>query len=363
MNKYFSIISLSFLLFISVTACRSGEGGTNIDEFDRKAMLNDYASKVIVPAYQELLSSAEGLKVAKNDFMVSNSQLDLERIQAQWVSTLLAWQYASAFNFGPAGEQALRKGLIEEIATFPVDTTTLEAYIDVNDLSLNNFDRDTRGLYAIEYLLYNNDNGELRQSDIRRNYLNAIINQLVERILLIRNQWITTYPAEFVANDGTDAGSSTSLLYNEFVRSFESIKNFKLGLPLGKRPGQTAPAPELAEAYYSGQTFPALFVHINAINDLYYGRSRTESGIGLRDYLKSVVGGPELIAQSDAQWEKVTAALNAIPTDRPLTELIQTDYVLLENLHTELQKQTRFFKSDMSSLLGIAITYSSGDGD
>mgnify|MGYP007059449494 CR=1 FL=1 len=46
-----------------------------------------------------------------------------------------------------------------------------------------------------------------------------------------------------------------------------------------------------------------------------------------------------------------------------MSELITTDAGRLENLHTEMQKLTRFFKSELSSLLGISITYSSGDGD
>jgi hypothetical protein len=42
---------------------------------------------------------------------------------------------------------------------------------------------------------------------------------------------------------------------------------------------------------------------------------------------------------------------------------VQSAPTAATNFHTELQKHTRFFKSDMSSLLGLAITFSSGDGD
>jgi hypothetical protein len=42
---------------------------------------------------------------------------------------------------------------------------------------------------------------------------------------------------------------------------------------------------------------------------------------------------------------------------------IQTSPQALIDIHTELQKNTKNFKSEMSSLLGIAITYASGDGD
>jgi len=42
--------------------------------------------------------------------------------------------------------------------------------------------------------------------------------------------------------------------------------------------------------------------------------------------------------------------------------MLQND-LNIEALYHELQIHTRYFKSDMSSLLGITITYSSGDGD
>jgi hypothetical protein len=35
----------------------------------------------------------------------------------------------------------------------------------------------------------------------------------------------------------------------------------------------------------------------------------------------------------------------------------------LEQIFLEMTKHTRFIKSEMSSLLGISITYASGDGD
>lgn len=76
-----------------------------------------------------------------------------------------------------------------------------------------------------------------------------------------------------------------------------------------------------------------------------------------------MAGGSELIALTEAQWSKVEDALNAVPTDQPFSVLVANEHPAVDALHTELQKHTRFFKSDMSSLLGIAITFSSGDGD
>ena len=131
---------------------------------------------------------------------------------------------------------------------------------------MNNFDRDTRGFPALEYLFFKNS-GLLLSDAGRRSYAEAVVNHLEARVQDVETAW-NAYRSDFVNNDGTDVGSSTSQLYNEFVRSFESIKNFKVGLPAGKRPGQTMAAPELAEGYYSGLSREFLKQHIAAIEAL-----------------------------------------------------------------------------------------------
>jgi hypothetical protein len=70
-----------------------------------------------------------------------------------------------------------------------------------------------------------------------------------------------------------------------------------------------------------------------------------------------------LVTATEAQWLQVKIALSLVPSNLPLSQLMQAGDLNVDALHTELQKQTRFFKSDMSSLLGIAVTFSSGDGD
>jgi len=43
--------------------------------------------------------------------------------------------------------------------------------------------------------------------------------------------------------------------------------------------------------------------------------------------------------------------------------MINQKMPILLDVFTELSKHTHFLKSDMSSLLGISITYTSNDGD
>jgi hypothetical protein len=181
----------------------------------------------------------------------------------------------------------------------------------------------------------------------------------------VADAWNGNYKSQFLNANGTESGSSTSTFYNEFVKSFEALKNFKVGLPLGKRPGQTNVMPELVEARYSGKSLEFLKLHIQNLDQIWKGKPYNSDvdGVGFKEYLESVEGGRELIILSESQMMNVTKAVNEIPTTARFSELLTAEPFKIETLHTELQKQTRFFKSDMSSVLGIAITYSSGDGD
>ena len=197
----------------------------------------------------------------------------------------------------------------------------------------------------------------------RKNYLLAITQDVQKRVIACRNTW-NTYKTDFIARNGTDAGSSISELYNEFVKSFESIKNYKLGIPLGNRAGQTKPEPATVEAYYSGSGFSMLTYHWQTIVRVWNGQTRHGyDGIGFKEYIESTVGGKELSASIVQHIGDVEKSLQHYPSDMILSDAVINQQAKVNDIFTELQKITRFFKSDMSSLLGISITYSSGDGD
>lgn len=365
-----TLLPLFFALCASLFFACGDKDGNSEPNFDRSAMLRNYADNLIKPAYNDLSTEIAILKTAINAFVANPSVSTLNASQEAWLKTYKTWLYASAYNFGPAGPEGLDKRLSIEIATFPASSEGIETAISNGTTSVDLFNRDTRGFFGVEYLLFdlNEDNASIvskfEASQDRKTYLINIINDIQTRVKTVSDAWNGTYFNEFVNNTGTDAGSSTSQLYNNFVLSFETIKNVKIELPLGKRPGQETIAPQLVEAYYSGESLEMMKIHLATIEAIYYGTSKTgTTGIGFKDYLETVEGGPELITSTATQLTNVKNALQAIPLTPSLSEQIQNNPQPIEEFRVELQKHTRFFKSEMSSKLGISITYSSGDGD
>lgn len=359
--------AIGFIVLVSALAgCRKDDTAPTAP-FDRRAMLVNYGQDFILPTLAVANGQVEQLHLSVMTFAEAPSEATLAEARAQWENAYLAFMRVNSFNFGPGGEAGLSKSITEEVATWPANTALIEANIAAGNSGLNDFNRDNRGFHALDYLLFADDAATTVAAFAdanRRAYLTAVSNRMANQMSAFNTAWNNGYLSEFINNTGTDVGSSTSQLYNEFVKSFEALKNFKVALPLGLRAGQTQAEPQLVEARYSALSLACLRTHFATLVDLWYGRNFAGTdGIGWREYIASVDGGDALIASTEAQLAQIEAALAAIPDSPALEDQIESNFDALNDLHTLLQQHTRFFKSDMSSLLGITITFSSGDGD
>lgn len=365
MNKADKFTLLAFTIVgLAIGACNKQQKQEGNSNFNRAAMLQNYSANIIIPSFKLATDHAQKLQTQVLAFHANPQKEQFGQILNQWQDLAIAWQNCNAFNFGPAAESGIKKSLTEEIATFPVNETKILSYINKADTSFANFDRDSRGLYAIEFLLFgSNQDSAFRylQTDAnRRTYLLAIINHFTAMISEVSLAW-QDYQTLFNSNTGTDIGSSVSLLYNEFLKSFEACKNYKFGIPLGRRPGQTTPLPASVEGYYSKLSTKLAQTHWNQIRNIWEGRGTTD-GLGFKEYLQTVTGGENLVNLTMQQEANIQQLMNGLP-DQGLDITINNNFNQVDAIHTEMQKNTRFYKSDLSSLIGIAITYSSGDGD
>ncbi|NJL14032.1 MAG: imelysin family protein [Microscillaceae bacterium] len=366
MKKY-TLYLLFFLGLLMPMACGDSTNPIATD-FDRASMLNHLANTVIMPRLQSWYNHVETLAEKVLDFEQNPNETTLVAAQTAWQSVARSWQKVSGFGFGP-GELSL--GAIDQtLGTFPVNEAAIENAIQAQNFSLDNFQRDVRGIFALEYLLFDPTGGnqavlalyQAQEAEHRRAYLVAVMDNLQSNAETVWQGW-ASYKATFISNDGTSAGSSVALLFNEFSRNYEGLKNFKVGLPAGKRPGQIQIEPEKVEAYYSQMSRELLLLQFEALVAFWEGKGESgENGASFKAYLLSVAGGPELITATEAQIALVRQALQSLPSGS-FSAALENNLSQVENLHTELQKLTRFFKSDMASLLGIAITFDSGDGD
>lgn len=364
-----SLIVASLAVCFMVCLFAGCDGSEESKGYDRGPLLTNYADNLIIPAYADLKSKTDQLASSADAFVADVTIEKLTALQEAWYNTYRSWQSANAYNFGPAGEAGLKKSLVQEIGTWPASALKIENAISAGTWDINDFNRDARGFLAIEYLIFSptNDHAAILDqfaSAQRKSYLSALTDDVQADVASVHNAWTTGFRGNFIANDGTDVGSSVSGLYNEFVKSYESIKNYKVGIPAGQRPGQIETEPELLETYYSGKSVEMIKAHIDAIEDIWYGRTKDGSdGIGFREYLEASEGGPALITSTEAHLAAIHDVLDPMSDTPRASEQLVSDPSEFVDLHNVLQQGLHYFKGDMASILGITITYASGDGD
>ncbi len=333
-------------------------------------MLTAMADRYVLPVFSDLHLRALQVATASQQIQQRGAVTEEEVVALREIvgRLMLSWQRVYTFDFGPADGPF--GSMVMNVGTFPVNTSALEAFVAAADTSFQNFQRDTRGLCALDYLLFAESAANTAvklsgsQAAHRRNYLCAVANTIVREVQVVYTAWQGSYRAQFVSRAGTDAGSSVSLVFNTLNIGFEVLKNYKLGLPLGKRVGQTGPEPTRVEFYYNGASIETMRAQFAACVDVWRGLAADGSSYpSFKAYLATVANGSRLIADTEEQIAKVQAQFDAVGTTVPLSTLVVDNPAAVEPLFVELQKLTRFWKSEMSSLLGISITYSSGDGD
>jgi predicted lipoprotein len=190
------------------------------------------------------------------------------------------------------------------------------------------------------------------------------MQDMSDKINNVLQNWNSAYRTTFINSLGTDVGSSIGFLVNQINYELDYLKNAKIGIPLGKKTLGT-PMPSNCEAYYGGQSVEYALKTLQAIENLYLGRSAAGiNGKGFDDYLNHLnikYGETTLDAAIQAQFGVAKSKLSAI--QNPLSEKVNTNAAVVDAAYTELVKLLVLLKTDMPSNLGVVITYQDGDGD
>ncbi|TAF74831.1 MAG: hypothetical protein EAZ53_07170 [Bacteroidetes bacterium] len=366
MKSYFNVVfAFSVLLFIS--CCTKKEDTTKPEETNiSKLFVENQYDNIIIPAFADLKSNTDVLAIRINNFANNPTQSSLDSAQIAYENAAIAFQYVAPLNFGPSEDGIT--GLKENVNTFPVNTTDIETFITNNNFSLNDFRRECRGLGAIDYLLHTitgSDAAVLAKygagSDNRKNYLKAVANKIKSQVDAANDKWVA-YRTTFTSDLSTNASSSITKLFNAMLIAHEDIKNYKLALPLGLRAGQTSTQPTQVEAYYSGISMKLIEHNIKAVENVWQCKSKSGTkGKGFDEKLL-VINKKDLIANIQNQFNAIYSAYQKVETGR-FSDLIANNATNSTALLSNVSALTRFIKSDLSSALGLTISYTSNDGD
>jgi hypothetical protein len=367
MKKRFWIL----LIGLAFAACDKEEdpGEVNQDNFDRAAMLANWADNMIIPAYEAYDAELATLSVAKDEFLANTTETNLLSLRESWLDAYIAWQKVSMFEIGKAEQVSLR----DYTNVYPTDAGKIEEYLTGNDYNLTlPSTRSQQGFPALDYLL----NGaaetdaeivaRFNDSQAMKDYLDVLVVRLTDLTGQVLEDWKNGYRETFVGSDGSQASSSVNKLVNDFLFYYEkALRAGKVGIPAGVF--SNTPLSDRVEAFYKKDVSKMLFeAAFEAVADFFNGRHFNGTGAGesLASYLNfvnAVSGGEQLSALINAQFGQTRKAAEALGDN--FYEAVEMDNLSMLKLFDALQANVVLMKVDMFQALNIKVDFVDADGD
>lgn len=336
--------------------------------YDREAMLGAIADSVIVPAHRTFVAEARALTETVEAFTTAPDSSTLQAVREQWLATELAWKGVEMFEFeglllvhNSIEKRPPRVEFIERT----VGEIAAGEYETVNADLVDGLGSTTKGLAAIEYLVYPSPDHEAPvleafESEARSAFLHALTANVARKAEELLAFWIPdgeNYAQTFRENatEGADIRGSISMLANNLIELYEMNMQTRLGIPMG-RMTDGEPRPTEVEAPLSGTSLQLMEASLESV--------RATFAAGLDDYLDYLhpgSGAEPLAGQIHSQFDVVFEALSQI--DPPLRETVVRDPESVRAAYEQMRTLLVLVKTDMAAQLGITVTFSDADGD
>jgi len=368
--KRLLLFSLTVLFLWSCSD--SSTSGLNEDDFDREAILINWADNIILPAFNDFSSSTESLQTAAQQFSDDPTQQTLDNMRGEWLESYKTWQHVSMFEMGQAMDLRYR----DNLNIYPTDTEEItdniqEGAYNLELPSLNN----SQGFPALDYLLFGLGESDEAILTFYTTHENAAayktyVTDLATRINTLTDSvyedWTTGFRDEFVSNTGNGANSSLDMMVNDYIFHYEkNLRAGKIGIPAGVFSG--TPLDGHVEGYYSEIYSKSLLLEsIDAAQNFFNGKhfGSETTGESLRSYLQyldTMKDGSSLANLIDSQFEE--ARLEAQDLNNDLSAQVESDNSKMLSAYEALQRNVVYLKVDMLQALNINVDYVDADGD
>ncbi len=371
-------------------------------EFERRALLDSYAQRVALPALRDFSADAAALETATAALATSTANgtattVETDAARAAWRTAIESWQAIEVMQVGPTGSPGMvmgGEGYRDEIYSWPtinpcrVDQETVSGDFQNPDFFVVEL-VNTRGLAAIEYLLFDADqtnacaaavdinaqgtwNALVASGDLaerRSAYAAAAAAAVADRATELQTAWEPSggdFAGELsnaglegsIFSDAQDAINDVfaGLFYVEL-----RVKDRKLAAPAGISPDcEDDVCPELSESRFADASKEHIIANLQAAERIFLGGA-DESGVGFDDFLVSMSAG-ELADEMLDELRNAIAVAEAIPGT--FSEALASDPDSVRDTHAAVKMFSDDLKADFVTILNLEIPEEgSGDND
>jgi len=345
-----------------------------------KYVAREIAENTIAHFHQRFALSTEALSAKSRAFCLNPNETTLGATQEQWRLAMSDWQAVKIINFGPIKVNNLswrlqfwpdKKNLVGRKIK-----ALLKSEDPIDHAKLKESSVVIQGLSALEYLLfdrtgaklshYQTNGSEPRQCDLLQTV--ASLTQQTAEHLSGAWQANAEYLSVFanttaIASETDITGITTGTppltqLIESVLANLETLKNDKLGAPLGLKSASGKTNAFLAEAWRSQYSLPLVSANLKAVRRLLVNGEL----LGLTDFL--IANDQQALASRLLmQLDAIQVTLNTV--NKPMTEAINDDKsrTALSKAHTDLAVLIGILKRDIPIALNITLGFNDNDGD
>ena len=366
-----------FSVIATVVACSSsddsGSDSTGGSNFDRTALLTNWADNIIIPSFTNYQLKIQALNASITAFNTTTTEANLVNVRTSWLEAYKAYQYVAIYNFGKSEEINLK----ESANTYPSNTVGIQSNITAGNYNLSLISQfDKQGFPALDYMI--NGLGTTDAAIVTfyttntnaakyKKYLTDITARLQSSADAVVTDWNSSYRAAYIANNGVSVTSSVNITTNNFVKNLEKdVRSGKIGIPAGVFSGGTL-FPDKVEAFYKNDISRDLLnTAVQASKDFFNGKkfNGTSTGAGFQsylDYVNATRSGQKLSTIINTQYDAILTSNATLSTS--FSKQITTDNTKMITAYDVLQQNVIYTKLDMMQALDITIDYVDGDGD
>lgn len=361
------VLSIAIIVLIIMACSKSDDdNGNNIgnDNYNRVAMQTNLADNIIIPALQDLNTDIEVLVSAKNTFVTTQNQANLETLRDAWLNAYKTWQSVEMFNIGKAEELLYSF----QMNVYPTSVEDIESNILNGDYDLTNVNNnDAVGFPALDYLLYGvaDEDAEILNVYSNNNYINYlsdIVDQMKMLTQTVLTDWTSNYRTVFINSTENTVSSSVNKFVNDFIYYYEKgLRANKIGIPAGVF--SPSPLPNKIETLYNEEASKELaMIALQSAQDVFNGKAYNSNTTNdsFNDYLIAL-NRNDLATLINARFDAAKEKMQILNTS--LKTQVNMDNSKMTEAYDALQLIVVSLKVDMLQAFNMSVDYVDADGD
>ncbi|MEM7232750.1 MAG: imelysin family protein [Planctomycetota bacterium] len=364
------------ILAVSLTyiSCSSGGGdngggGESTFVVQRRESLVSLANNVIIPLFQTLIGDCEDLVTAAQALHDGADASTLAAAQEAWRGARDAWNPCEVFIIG----EPLEDLLLARIDTAPINPAFVELEVSgtdtIDEAYVETMGSTRTGFHAIEYLLFDAENGDAavleslttgENASRRLDYVLAVSENLVTLARRILAAWTDEGGLEADFESGITGIEKSRIddLVNRALEFLELVADQRLGRPLG-RTSFGLPQEPGAESDESGYSRTDILGDLHGIELMYLGDADDATVDGLSELVQTT--SIEIDDEFRELLQESIDLTEAIP--ETLADSGESSTATVEAAFLKIRELKRLVALDLAVALSVTLRFSGFDGD